>query len=65
MTGLYMRVSMGDDDLGERKDESNSIENQRLLLRNFLQGRNDLDGQVKEYVDATQEPILSGPPSDD
>lgn len=51
MTGLYMRVSMGDDDLGERKDESNSIENQRLLLRNFLQGRNDLDGQVKEYVD--------------
>ena len=35
--GLYLRLSIADGDLGkENKDESNSIDNQRLLLVNFI-----------------------------
>ena len=40
---LYLRLSLADGDLGKNnKDESNSIENQRTLLVNFLQDRDDL-----------------------
>lgn len=49
---LYLRLSESDGDLGvEGKDESNSIENQRLLLQSFLEARDDLEGDVTEYVD--------------
>jgi DNA invertase Pin-like site-specific DNA recombinase len=48
----YLRLSMADGDLGkDQKDESNSIENQRLLLQKFVESRDDLAGEVKEYVD--------------
>lgn len=48
----YLRLSESDGDLGvDGKDESNSIENQRLLLDSFIEGRDDLDGEVYEYVD--------------
>ena len=49
--GFYLRLSESDSDLGEEKDESNSIENQRLLLNDFVESRDDLDGRIKEYVD--------------
>jgi DNA invertase Pin-like site-specific DNA recombinase len=49
---LYLRLSESDGDLGvDGKDESNSIENQRLLLRDYVEEREDLEGDVQEYVD--------------
>lgn len=50
--GLYLRLSIADGDLGNgNKDESNSIDNQRTLLVNFVQGRDDLSDEYIEYVD--------------
>ena len=49
---IYLRLSEADGDLGvDHKDESNSIENQRLLLYSYIQNRDDLAGEIKEYVD--------------
>ena len=49
---MYLRVSLSDGDLGvEQKDESNSIENQRLLLTEYLKANDSIQGQVLEYVD--------------
>lgn len=49
---LYLRLSKADGDLGkDSKDESYSIENQRKLLKDFLQSSNELKGNVKEYID--------------
>lgn len=49
---FYLRLSNADGDLGvDGKDESNSIENQRLLLRSYVRAREDLDGEIVEYVD--------------
>ncbi len=50
--GLYYRLSLADGDLGkDDKEESNSIENQRLLLTTFVESRDDLVGEIKEYID--------------
>ena len=51
LTAFYLRLSVADGDIGRGKDESNSIENQRLLLRSFLEGRKEMGGEVREYVD--------------
>lgn len=52
MLAFYLRLSMSDGDLGkDNKDESNSIENQRLLLKSYLDASEELDGEVCEYVD--------------
>jgi len=49
---FYLRLSIADGDLREgEKDESNSIENQRELLRRYVESNDDLDGEVTEYVD--------------
>ncbi|MBR3355486.1 MAG: recombinase family protein [Oscillospiraceae bacterium] len=49
---LYMRLSIADGDLGkDNKDESNSIENQRLLLTRHIEKHPDLLGKIVEYVD--------------
>ncbi|MCD7763643.1 MAG: recombinase family protein [Lachnospiraceae bacterium] len=49
---FYLRLSQADGDLGvDNKDESNSIENQRLLLRTFAGSREDLPNEAIEYVD--------------
>ena len=49
---IYLRLSLADSDLGEDgKEESNSIENQRLLMRNFLESHEELIGKVVEYKD--------------
>ena len=51
---LYLRLSLADGDLGKNnKDESNSIENQRTLLVNFLQDRDDLADEYIESVSYT------------
>ena len=52
MIALYLRLSVSDGDLGQdEKDESNSIENQRALLYDFVERRDDVTGEIIEYVD--------------
>ena len=52
MIGIYMRLSLADGDLGkDNKEESNSIENQRLLLQSFVDSRDELTEEVVEYID--------------
>lgn len=49
---LYLRLSIADGDLGrDGKDESNSIENQRLLLERHIETHEELKGEIFEYVD--------------
>ena len=46
---LYLRLSKED---GDMIDESNSITNQRLILRKFVEQRQELEGfEIKEYID--------------
>lgn len=52
MIALYMRLSIADGDVrNDEKEESNSIENQREALRDFVERRKDLTGEVVEYID--------------
>ena len=47
---IYLRLSLSDGDLKKgSKDESNSIENQRLLLHSYIEKQNDLSGEIVEY----------------
>lgn len=49
---FYLRLSESDGDIGEDgKDESNSIENQRLLLNDFVESNEEMYGKIREYVD--------------
>ena len=48
--GIYLRLSLSDGDLADKK-ESNSIENQRMLIREFIESQDDLFGEITEYVD--------------
>lgn len=49
---MYLRLSLSDVDLGlNGKEESNSIENQRLLICNYLESHEELVGEVLEYKD--------------
>lgn len=49
---IYLRLSLADSDLGaDGKEESNSIESQRLLIRNYLQSHEEIVGDVVEYKD--------------
>ncbi len=49
---VYLRLSKEDGDVcdGNRKEESNSITNQKRLIHDFLKGREDIH-VYKEYVD--------------
>lgn len=52
MIAFYLRLSVADGDLGkEKKDESNSIENQRELLKNYLSKQDDMNEEIIEYID--------------
>ena len=52
MIALYMRLSVADGDIrNDEKEESNSIENQRAALHDFVEHRKDLIGEVVEYID--------------
>ncbi|MCD8337851.1 MAG: recombinase family protein [Lachnospiraceae bacterium] len=49
---FYLRLSRADGDLGEGgKDESNSIENQRMLLENYVRCQEDFPKEAEEYID--------------
>ena len=49
---FYLRLSMADGDLGkDNKDESNSIENQRLLLQSYVEASDEFEGEATEYID--------------
>lgn len=49
---IYLRLSLADGDLKKSsKDESNSIENQRMLLHDYIGKQEDLFGEIVEYVD--------------
>ena len=49
---FYLRLSESDGDLGvDGKDESNSIENQRMLLHGYVEERGDLSEEILEYAD--------------
>lgn len=50
--GLYLRYFLSDDDLQQdNREKSTRIESQRTLLRKFVAAREDLSGEVTEYVD--------------
>lgn len=49
---MYIRISLEDTDLQNGKAESNSITNQRELIRAFIQNRNEFSGcRVKEFFE--------------
>ena len=51
-TGIYLRLSQGDEDIdGLEKKESNSISNQKLLLEGFIGANDDLK-LVDIFIDA-------------
>lgn len=50
--GIYLRLSLGDSDLGNKKEESNSISHQRVLIGNYLEKQVDLtDCERYEFFD--------------
>ena len=52
MIAFYMRLSVADGDVrNDEREESNSIENQRAVLSDFVEHRKDLSGDVIEYID--------------
>ena len=49
---IYIRLSNADEDKGKRKDESNSVVNQRSLIHHFLDTHEELSGYPRtEFVD--------------
>ena len=49
---MYIRISLEDDDIQDGKEESNSITNQRALLKKYISGHEDFAGaSVKEFLD--------------
>lgn len=48
----YIRLSLADGDLGNGKDESNSISNQRNLLHQYIENHPEFsDWTIQEYID--------------
>lgn len=47
---IYLRISDSDLDL-YCKDESDSIENQRLLIMDYINRHSEIEGDIQEYVD--------------
>ena len=49
---IYIRLSDADEDTGRKKDESDSVKGQRLLIRQFLDAREEFAGMERmEFVD--------------
>ena len=56
---IYLRLSLADGDLKKgSKDESNSIENQRMLLHDYIGKQEDLFGEIVEYLKHPNERFL-------
>lgn len=52
MIALYIRLSEADTDVGEEKEESNSITNQRAFLREYVRSHSEWQDEiVEEFVD--------------
>ena len=52
IVALYIRISLEDDDIQDGKEESDSVMNQRALLRKYISGHEDFGGaSVKEFLD--------------
>lgn len=52
IVALYIRISLEDDDIQDGKEESDSVTNQRALLRKYISGHEDFGGaSVKEFLD--------------
>ena len=52
IVALYIRISLEDDDIQDGKEESDSVTNQRALLRKYIYGHEDFRGaSVKEFLD--------------
>lgn len=52
MIALYMRLSIADEDtVSGHKDESNSIENQRAILMDYIKRTGWSDEEIYEYID--------------
>lgn len=59
---IYLRLSLADGDLKKgSKDESNSIENQRMLLHDYIGKQEDLFGEIVEYVDVNTTSVRTLP----
>jgi len=41
---VYIRISLEDDDVHDGKEESNSVTNQRALLKKYISGREEFAG---------------------
>ena len=49
---MYIRISLEDGDIQEEKSESNSITNQRELLRKYISEKEEFQGAaVQEFFD--------------
>lgn len=49
---MYIRISLEDDDIQDGKEESNSVTNQRALLKKYISVHEDFAGaSVKEFLD--------------
>ena len=48
--GMYVRLSKEDADVGSLKSESDSIQNQKLLIRDFVKDKPDIE-IIREYED--------------
>lgn len=50
IVALYIRISLEDDDIQDGKEESDSVMNQRALLRKYISGHEDFGGaSVKDF----------------
>ena len=59
--GVYMRLSLSDSDLGyDNKDESNSIETQRLLIRSYIEKKEELVRNIVRNLPSPCDEILWG-----
>lgn len=56
---LYLRLSKDDMEEGGAKSESNSIANQRELLRSFVKSQPDIQSLIYMWMTDTQEEILT------
>ena len=49
---IYIRLSLADEDTGDSKSESNSVQHQRMLIKEYLDRHEELkDAPRTEFVD--------------
>ncbi|MCD7711716.1 MAG: recombinase family protein, partial [Firmicutes bacterium] len=64
MIALYIRLSQSDEDIGEYKLQSDSVENQRKLLYDYISGHSDLKNEEsEEFIDDGYSGMTFGRPA--